>query len=258
MKLKVINKIPRVVFYYKSMRTNEQLEWRKFLFPSRPSTILGFVRNFLTYDKRVYKDKLGILLSHDDIYLEDDIILAVGVGSGISLTHNCAKPRSNNSFIGIDGSQEQIEIAKANCKLNGVDSSKFELIEGYVGNPTHVYGEKNQQSLMMIDINKIKFDVLELDCEGSEIEILRDISVRPRHIIVEMHPMYRYVNIEIFLEEMKSKGYKLMKIFTANGESINKNKLDIYFRRDFIEKMIENQLHWGDSVVVLNFSFKKS
>lgn len=124
--------------------------------------------------------------------------MAVGLGSGISLIHNCAKPRSKKSFIGIDGSIKQIEIAKANAKLNNIDFSRFELIEGYAGNPTNVYGEYNQQSTEFIDINKLKFDVLELDCEGSEIEILHDLSIHPRHIIVEMHPMFRNIDISNF------------------------------------------------------------
>jgi hypothetical protein len=199
---------------------------------------------------------LGILLSHDDIYRDDDVILAVGVGNGLSLIHNCLKKRIHNSFIGIEGSQKQIEITKANAKLNGIDISKFKLIEGYAGNPDHVYGDRQQQSARMIDINFLHFDVLELDCEGSEIEVLHDMTVRPRHIIVEMHPHYRDINIITFLEEMENKGYKLGKIFTVYGESININSLESYFRPEFIEKMKNNELRYGDGLLILNFTLE--
>lgn len=138
MKFKVVNSIPRIVFSYKSMSTNGKLAWKQFSFPSRPSTILAFVRDLLFGDKNLYRDELGILLSHDDIYKEDDVILAVGVGSGISLIHNCLKNRINFSFIGVDASKEQIEIAKANAKLNGIDFSVFKLIEAFAGKPYHV------------------------------------------------------------------------------------------------------------------------
>jgi cellulose biosynthesis protein BcsQ len=204
----------------------------------------------------IYKEVFLKLQLLDNVYKEDDIILAVGVGSGISLIHNCLKNRIHNSFIGIDGSKEQIEIAKSNAKLNGINFSMFELIEGYTGNPIHVYGEHGQHSKKMIDINNKDFDVLELDCEGSEIEILRDLLVRPRHIIVEMHPMNREININKFLEQMKNKGYKLGKIFTVNGDSVIINNLDNYFSTEFIDKMKNNEISWGDGLLVLNFTLR--
>jgi hypothetical protein len=106
MKFKIVNSIPRIVFFYKSISTNGQLAWKQFAFPSRPSTILRFLKSFLFGDKNVCRDELGILLSHDEIYNESDVILAVGVGSGISLIHNSAKKQNKNSFIGIEGSLE--------------------------------------------------------------------------------------------------------------------------------------------------------
>lgn len=256
MHFKVINSIPRIIFSYMSRSTNKQLVIKQFVFPSRLSTISTFVRDFLFNDQIEYKNELGILLSHDDIYSKDDIILAVGVGSGISLIHNCAKPRSKRSFIGIDGSIEQIEIAKANAELNGIDFSKFELIEGYAGLPMNVYGEYNQQSKKNIDINKMRFDVLELDCEGSEIEILRNLTVHPRHIIVEMHPMFRDFNIDEFLEDMENKGYNLGRIYTVNGELVDSKNIDEYYSAEFIEKMVKYRMNWGDGLLVFNFILK--
>lgn len=256
MKFKVVNSIPRIIFSYKSRSTNGQLTFKHFFFPSRPATIIRFFRELLFGDRNVYSDELGILVSHDDIYNENDVILAVGVGNGISLVHNCLKKRIDKSFIGVDGSQEQIEIAKSNARLNGVYSSKYELLEGYVGNPTNIYGELNQQSKKKIDINKIKFDVLELDCEGSELEILRDLTVLPRHIIVEMHPMYRDINVNEFLEEMSGKGYKLVKLLTVNGESVIISDIDKYFRIEFIEKIKKNEISTGDGLLVFNFTLQ--
>lgn len=254
MYLKIINLIPRIVFPYKVLGTNEYLVWKEFIFPTRTSNILGFVIDLLFPNQNVCKDELGILLAHDDIYEENDIIAAVGLGSGISLIHNCAKPRSKKSFIGIDGSLEQIEIAKANAKLNGIDFSKFEIIEGYVGNPTNLYGEDNQKSSKVIDLNKMKFDVLELDCEGSEIEILQNLSVRPKHIIVEMHPMFRDIKVCKFLEDMKNRGYNLVKVYTVNGELVNSSNIVNYFSFEFIEKMVKHEMDWGDGLLVFAFS----
>lgn len=73
MYLRVINLIPRIVFPYKSLVTNGQLAWKQFIFPTRTSNILGFVIDLLFLNHNVFKDELGILLAHDDIYEENDI-----------------------------------------------------------------------------------------------------------------------------------------------------------------------------------------
>jgi hypothetical protein len=255
-KFKVVNKIPRIMLRYKSISTSKQLAYKYFSLPARPSTILNFLRNILFGDPNNFRDELGILLSHDDIYKEEDIILAVGVGSGISLIHNCKKDRGPGSFIGIDGSKDQIEIAKDNARLNEADFSKFILIEGFVGKPTNVYGSENQKSTNTVDINKLDFDVLELDCEGSEIEILEELTARPRHIIVEMHPVYRGIDIVDFLEMMKSKGYILADIYTVNGDVVIFEEIQMFFEYEKIQQMIDFKLDWGDGLLVLNFTLQ--
>jgi hypothetical protein len=255
-KFKVVNKIPRIMFRYKSISTNKQLAYKYFYLPTRPATILNFLRIIFFGDPNNYRDELGILLSHDDIYKEEDIILAVGIGSGISLIHNCKKDRGPESFIGIDGSKDQIEIAKDNARLNELDFSKFKLIEGFVGNPTNIYGSDNQITTKIIDINHMDFDILELDCEGSEIEILQNLTARPRHIVVEMHPMYRDIDIVDFLEMMKSKGYILANIYTVNGDVVISEEIQMFFEYEKIQQMINFKLDWGDGLLVLNFTLQ--
>jgi 2-polyprenyl-3-methyl-5-hydroxy-6-metoxy-1,4-benzoquinol methylase len=253
MRLKVINKLPRIVFYYKSFSTNQQLAWKQFVVPSRPSALSFSLKDLFSKERIKFKDELGILLSHDNVRKEGDVILAVGVGSGISLIHNCAKPGIHKCFIGIDGSREQIALANANAKLNGIDFSKFEIIEGYAGSPKNLYGELNQQASNFIDINKLKYDVLELDCEGSELEILRDLTAKPRHIIVEMHPMYMDVNLNDFLKDMQNKQYILVKSYTVNGDCVHQDDMHKYYDKDFVQKLRDFKVEWGDGLLVLQF-----
>ena len=255
-KFRFVNGIPRIMFRYKSTSTNGQLAYRYLLLPTRPANLLNFLKSSFFGDQNKYKDEMGILLSHDDIFKVGDIIMAVGVGSGISLIHNCKKDRVPEAFIGIDGSRDQIELAKANAKLNQVDSSMFILIEGFVGDPDRVYGGATQQSSQMIDINQFDFDILELDCEGCEIEILRDLTARPRHIIVEMHPIYINIDIYVFLDSMRNKGYDLGKAFTINGESVNSEDVHGYFASEKVMLMKEGKLSPLDGLLVLNFSRK--
>jgi hypothetical protein len=255
-KFKVVNKIPRIMFRYKSISTNKQLAYLWFYLPTRPATILNFLRIIFFGDPNIYRDELGILLSHDDIYKENDIILAIGIGSGISLIHNCKKERGPESFIGIDGSKDQIEIAKDNARLNGVDLSKFKLIEGYVGNPTNIYGSENQKTTKLIEINHMDFDILELDCEGSEVEILKDLTARPRHIIVEMHPNLRDLDFNSLVSHVcNTLGYSIASIYNVGGKSISLNSYQYYFsdivRKDF--RLLNDINYIIDHYLVFNF-----
>jgi hypothetical protein len=100
------------------------------------------------------------------------------------------------------------------------------------------------------------FDILELDCEGSEIEILQDLTARPRHIIVEMHPMYHDIDIVDFLEMMKSKGYILANIYTVNGDVVISEEIQMFFEYEKIQQMINFKLDWGDGLLVLNFTLQ--
>ena len=83
------------------------------------------------------------------------------------------------------------------------------------------YGKKSNNG---IDINCYNFDVLEMDCEGSELSILLSLTKRPRNIIVELHPDYfdeKYKDFDTFLILMENKGYKYQFAFGHNGDYLD-------------------------------------
>lgn len=68
--------------------------------------------------------------------------------------------------MAFDESLDQFELAKTKFKLNYIDFSKFKIIEKLVDS-INLYCGYNQNSEKIINICKVKFDVLETDCEGS-------------------------------------------------------------------------------------------
>lgn len=252
--VKWINSIPRFGFYYKSKFTLGYRCYKEFLFPINPLIYLKTLLESLHLREDLWKlDELGILKSHNLIYNPDYKILAVGVGSGISLIHNCSKNSKKASYVAIEASANQIELATNNARLNNVDLDKFTIHQGYVGIPTGVY-KSDTISSRHLDINLFDFDVLELDCEGSEIEILESMTARPKHIIVEMHPHKRKIDIDKFNSNLKLKGYNLVQIFTVSGKVVTKDVYKEYFNPSAIQT-INSTLNGKvlDLILVMNF-----
>jgi hypothetical protein len=254
--IKWINSIPRFGFYYKSKFTLGYRCYKEFIFPINPVIYLRSLLESLRLKEDLWKlDELGILKSHDLIYNPDYKILAVGVGSGISLIHNCSKNSKNANYVAIEASANQIELATNNALLNNVDLDKFTIHQGYVGIPTGVY-KSDSITYKHLDINLFDFDVLELDCEGSEIEILESMTAMPKYIIVEMHPHKRKIDIEKFNIDLRLKGYNLVQIFTVSGKGVPEGGYKEYFNHSTIQTI--NSTRNGkvlDLILVMSYKF---
>lgn len=53
---------------------------------------------------------------------------------------------------------------------------------------------------------------------------------------------------------MKSKGYKLEKIYTVGGDLVSYNNIDKYFSIEFVKTMVERKLSMIEGLLILNFS----
>lgn len=255
---KTVKSIIRVGFDYNSLMTYGYLCKSSILFPVKPTTFFKQLFDFFIVSRGFLKvkDELGILNSHDEFSLnQSEVMLAVGLGRGISLIHNAKIFGRYNSITVIEASIDVINECKKNLKLNNIFENKINIINGFVGNPTNVYTSTITNSTL-IDINNIEFDVLELDCEGSEIEILDKLTSRPRHIIVEMHPMNRDIDFDQFLHNLISKGYYLAKAYKVDGSIVPLEKLGSFFTKEFVSNLNllnEDSNQWRSSLLVLNF-----
>jgi hypothetical protein len=72
-----------------------------------------------------------------------------------------------------------------NVKLNL--ASNVEVIHGTVGERVHVYGESSRFGRFIDPSELPDCDILEMDCEGSELGILGKMTIRPRVVLVETH-----------------------------------------------------------------------
>jgi hypothetical protein len=160
---------------------------------------------------------------------------------------------SEFKYTVIEASKSQIDLAKKNIELNNINDQNFDIIDGLVGEGRNVYGTKKDMTTNLVDINEFKFDLLELDCEGSEVEILNNLSVRPKHIIVEMHPNLVFINFDEFINMTFSMGYNLTSAFTVSGIKIDLKNVPFYFSNNYLNS-IKNISNLSDYLLVLTLS----
>lgn len=122
-------------------------------------------------------------------------VVIVGGGRGVTAVKAAQQTGDEGCVTVFEGSVNELQQVKETLKLNDVDNL-VEVRHGIVGQPVSLRGDSGDaSSLTATDIPKC--DVLELDCEGSEIEILQDINIRPEVIIVESHGLHNAPSDEI-------------------------------------------------------------
>lgn len=126
-----------------------------------------------------------------ELICADDRVVEIGAGYGVC-TVWAARMASDGEVISYEASREMVDIARDAVHLNGDIhrddlASRTDIRRGVVGKPEDVWGD-------MTDAREISpseietCDVLITDCEGSELNILRNLEIHPRAMIIEAHP----------------------------------------------------------------------
>lgn len=116
-----------------------------------------------------------------------DRVLIVGSGEGVTATIASQLAGPEASVTGFEGSAEQVATSRMTLSQNGASQAK--IVHGIVGAPVGVYGDTERFGQIVDPAELPDCDVLEMDCEGSEIGILERMRIRPRVVIVETHGM---------------------------------------------------------------------
>ena len=240
-------KLNRLEFNYIAKHKYGFILNKKLQFPARLSTLYNHLLNYLGVTNIFSVDELGIIKSYKTLELTELNVLVVGAGEAISLIYNSLY-NPNFHLTVVEANSDQIEIAKDNLKLNNV-TKKVNFIHAFVGEKYLVYGDQDKNSEHELDINNLDIGLIELDCEGSEIEIISSLKIMPAYIIVEIHPMYNNVSFDDLMNLIDKKKYKILSAFTVNGKEIPIHKLSFYFSRKVVDSLRKKPN--GDLMVVL-------
>lgn len=119
-----------------------------------------------------------------------DTILIVGGGEGVTAAVAAQMVGRNGNVIVYEASKKMIKKIKNTIQINEI-KDRVDIREGVVEEKISVRGHKEEASKRIIKPQKLpRCDVLELDCEGAELGILKKMKIEPRVILVETHGMY--------------------------------------------------------------------
>jgi len=194
-----------------------------------------YSRNQVNFEKKLCDDWFywpkstknsegGIIKIHELETRESDKVTIVGGGSGISCVRAAKIVGRTGQITVYEGGRKSANEVKQTVMLNNVDDI-CEVNQCIVGEPRDVYGGEHDNAPIKPPEELDYCDVLELDCEGSEVDILPDMSIRPRVVIVEIHPMNFDEPEDYIIHILKDLGYKIKWKFTHNGLELDHERL---------------------------------
>jgi len=144
--------------------------------------------------------------------LPSDHIVIVGGGWGVTAVRSAKLVGNDGRITVFEGSKSQISKIESTIELNHIPDV-ITVKHAVVGPNIGVYGSTGTADF--VDPSELpECDVLELDCEGSEQDILENLQIRPRVIIVESHGMYNSSTQDV-IARFASLGYEVKSISLA-------------------------------------------
>lgn len=184
--------------------------------------------------------ELGLRLGHLALTQPGDRVVVIGGGNGISATTAAHQVGEDGSVIVYDGMTGEdndlfgVRHVEHTLSLNGV-ADWCEARHGLVGTKEDTI--EGYSSHMNYDVPQIlpselpDCDVLEFDCNGMELDILRHMDIRPRALIVELEaPSYPEMwdgeaHPRDVLETLDDIGYTVIQRHGHEGRAIGAEQL---------------------------------
>ena len=147
---------------------------------------LRLLKRFLPPDLRDNSSyEQGLITGLKSTVRSGDKVVVVGGGEGITTAIAALLTGASGSVICFEGDQAGIESVKRTAEANNVPD-RVECIHAVVGPNLGVFGTA-VSDVCIAPRDLPKCDVMEMDCEGSEVQILSEMVIRPRAVIVETH-----------------------------------------------------------------------
>jgi hypothetical protein len=149
---------------------------------ARGGTIFSQYLPWLSHNRPEYES--GLISALNSFVNEGDRVVVVGGGWGATAILAAKLAGVSGNVIVYEGSTFFADVVSETALLNNVQS-RVEVRNSIVGSNIHIKGDTHGDVINADELPKC--DVLELDCEGAEIDILNNLEIKPRVILVESH-----------------------------------------------------------------------
>jgi hypothetical protein len=219
---KLTERIPKVV--RKLTPTKRNAVWNGVKVPSIVAPKRRLIDDYVSIVRTDYKkSEGGEVESHKEFTRTGDKVVIIGGGRGVTTVHALQESEPGGDVIVYEPSKKHSEIVQEVVELNGIESS-YEIRNILVGPEIEVYDDST--SYETINPNELpQCDVLEMDCEGAELEIIKNMIISPRVIILEVHPQ-RYKHAPEAVDELIEMGYDIVSRRSNEGECLTDSRFD--------------------------------
>lgn len=167
------------------------------------------VLNGVAVKSRRFLDKTLVHESHEKELIDainsavqsSDNVVVVGAGYGVSTVRAA---RIGKHVTAYEAAESQYELASKTVQLNKISNAVVH--HAIVGKLVKSAGP-TQSAKRVSPTDLPSADVLVLDCEGAEIEILSNLEMDPREIVVETHGWLDATTKDV-LDLLTSRGYE--------------------------------------------------
>ena len=120
---------------------------------------------------------------------EDNVVI-IGAGLGVTAVVAALRAGPLGNIQCFEGSEKYVGLAQQTAARNGITNISIHhaVVVKLIG--TFGGGVANDLGPVLPPSQLPTCNVLEMDCEGAEVEILRETTIQPRVIIVETHGLY--------------------------------------------------------------------
>lgn len=148
-----------------------------------------------------------------------DFAAVVGAGEGLTPTHMARNAKHVEVY---EPAAEMIEKTRETLKLNGHENAAVYPWLFYTNSDELIWGDLHPRVKEVEGHQLPNCDVLELDCEGVELKILQDMTVRPRVLIVEVHEVFG-VSFREVRQLVENMGYEIELVYPQTVDDGTKN-----------------------------------
>jgi hypothetical protein len=171
----------------------------------------------------------GVIGAQQRVCGQGNKVVIIGGGYGITTVKAAELVGDSGKVTVYEGGNREKKTLEETLDVNEIKPI-CESHQVVVGEELGVYSDSSHSDSKRPE-NIPECDVLELDCEGSELGILKNMKITPKSVIVELHP-WEYPDVMMEpINILENKGYEVCYRSGHDGIQINEIELETLMKK---------------------------